>query len=114
MERKVTELEKRLIGNGYRLTTKQYGGRKSDKTLSYYYEKGDYFVRLDYKREKVLSCGLKNYFRKELTRIEVEGIKCCILNIEHDINHDNEEWSNVEIKEENGQIIPLELPKESD
>ena len=91
MERKVTDLEKRLIGNGYRLTTKQYGGRKSDKTLSYYYEKGDYFVRLDYKREKVLSCGLKNYFRKELTRIEVEGIKCCILNIEHDINHDNEE-----------------------
>lgn len=100
MERKITELEQRLIGNGYRLTNKQYGGRKSEKTLYYDYEKKTLdniqFVRLDSKREKVLATGIRNYFNERLTRVEVEGIKITLLNIEHDINYDNEEMVKAE------------------
>jgi len=95
MERKQTDLEQRLIGNGYRLVGKQYCGRKSEKTAYYDYEKhtpsGIQFVRLDSKREQVLATGIRNYFNERLTRVEVEGIKITLLNIEHDINHDNEE-----------------------
>ena len=51
-------------------------------------------MRLDYKREKVLSLGLKNYFRKELTRIEVEGINIAnmldIINRRIEVLYDRE------------------------
>ena len=90
MKRKTTELEQRLINNGYRLTKKVYGGRKSEKTLYYYYEKDNAFIKLDYTREKVLSVGLSNYSCKEFTRMELEGAKLSIGSIEYDINHDIE------------------------
>lgn len=114
MKRKTTDLEQRLINNGYRLTTKEYGGRKSEKTLCYIYEKGEQYVRLNYKRNMVLSLGISNYSCKRLTKVELESLRIKLYNIEQDTLHDNEEWANVELKEENGQIIPLELPKESD
>lgn len=88
MNRKITELEQRLINNGYRLSHKQYGGRHSEKTLSYYYVKNDQFVRLDYKREQVLSLGLTNYQCRELTRMECEGIRLKLYNIEQDIHRE--------------------------
>ena len=91
MERKKTEIEKRLLGNGYRLTKKSYGGNKSQKTLYYYYEKGNQYVKLDYKREKVLGVGISNYSKTELTRMEIEGAMITIRNIEDDIKYDNEE-----------------------
>lgn len=91
MERKTTEIEKRLLGNGYRLTKKIYGGSKSQKTLYYYYEKGNQYVKLDYKREQVLGVGISNYSKTELTRMEIEGAMIIIRNIEDDIKYDNEE-----------------------
>ena len=91
MERKITDLEQRLINNGYRLTKKIYGGKNSKKTLYYYYEKGNQFVKLDYKREMVLGVGISNYSCKELTRMEIEGIKITIRNIEDDIKYDSQE-----------------------
>ena len=91
MERKTTEIEKRLLGNGYRLTKKIYGGIKSQKTLYYYYEKGNQYVKLDYKREQVLGVGISNYSKTELTRMEIEGAMIIIRNIEDDIKYDNEE-----------------------
>ena len=90
MKRKTTDLEQRLINNGYRLSHKQYGGRHCEKTLSYYYVKGDHFVRLDYKRETVLSLGLIDYHCKELTRLEIEGLRIVLYNIEQDTKHDGE------------------------
>lgn len=96
MERKTTEIEKRLLGNGYRLTKKIYGGSKSQKTLYYYYEKGNQFVKLDSKREQVLGVGISDYSCKELTRMEVEGIKITIRNIEDDLKYDNEEMVKTE------------------
>lgn len=91
MQRKVTELEQRLINNGYRLTTKEYGGRKSEKTLCYVYEKGEQYVRLDYKRDMVLSLGISNYSCKRVTKVELEHLRIMLYNIEQDTIHDNEE-----------------------
>ena len=90
MKRKVTELEQRLINNGYRLTKKEYGGRKSEKTICYDYEKGDQFVRLDYKRENILSLGITNYHPQVVTKLELEELRIKIYNIEQDTLHDSE------------------------
>lgn len=109
MKRKTTELEQRLINNGYRLTKKQYGGRKSEKTLFYVYEKGEQFVKLDYKRENVLSLGISE-FHQPITKLELESLRLKLYNIEQDTLHDNERWVTEKIEEEHGVIIPLELP----
>lgn len=113
MKRKTTELEQRLINKGYRLSHKQYGGRHSEKTLSYYYVKENQFVRLDYKREMVLSLGLLNYQCRELTRMELEGLKIAIYNIEQDIKEEiivppTMRVSDYKDKEESDDTIPLE------
>lgn len=96
MARKKTEIEKRLIGNGYRLTKKVYGGNKSQKTLYYYYEKGNQYVKLNYKREKVLGVGISNYSVQELTRLEIESAQITIRNIEDDLKYDSEEMVKTE------------------
>lgn len=89
MERKITEQEKILISNGYRLSSKIYGGRKSQKTLGYYYIKDNQFVLLDYKREKVLSSGLFTFER--ITKTSVEDTRSALYNVEQDCKHfDNE------------------------
>lgn len=85
MKRKITDLEQRLINKGYRLAHKEYGGRKSEKTLSYYYIKDDQFVRLNYKRDEVVSLGLLNYCRNHLTKYDIDGLRIRIYNIEQDI-----------------------------
>ena len=85
MERKITEQEKILISNGYRLSSKIYGGRKSQKTLGYYYTKGNQFVLLDYKREKVLSSGLFTFERT--TKTSVEDTRCVLYNVEQDCKY---------------------------
>lgn len=89
--RKNTNLENHLIEKGYRLSHKQYGGRKSEKTLSYYYVKKDQYIRLDYKRENVLSYGLLNYQCSELTGMEVEGLRIRLYNIKQDISEKEQE-----------------------
>ena len=119
MKRKTTTLEQRLINSGYRLSHKQYGGRHSEKTLSYYYVKENQFVRLDYKREMVLGLGLLNYQCRELTRMELEGLKIAIYNIEQDIKEDKivvpptMRVSDYKGKEENDDTIPLEELEET-
>ena len=84
MKRKITDLEQRLIDNGYYLSHKSYSGRKSEKTLSYTYVCQNKFVRLDYKREKVITYGLLNYHAMELTEMELQGIKLVLSFIRND------------------------------
>jgi hypothetical protein len=85
MKRKTTQLEKRLLDNGYYLSHKSYSGRKSEKTLSYTYVKENKFIRLDYKREKVITYGLTNYHAMELTEMELQGIKLLLNFIKSDL-----------------------------
>jgi hypothetical protein len=84
MKRKITELEQRLIEKGYYLSHKTYGGRKSEKTLSYIYVNKNAFVKLDSKRESVLDYGILNYHAMELTRIELLGIEITLDMIRND------------------------------
>lgn len=65
MKRKTTELEKLLIASGFKLTSKFYTGKNSDKTYCYLYQKQmdrdvTYNIALDYKREKVVKYGIPN------------------------------------------------------
>ena len=70
MKRKVTELEQKLIENGWYLTTKRYTGRGSNKILCYEYQKTSdirnngktykQIIRLNQKRTYVVGCGIAN------------------------------------------------------
>lgn len=88
MERKITEQEKILISNGYRLSSKIYGGRKSQKTLGYYYTNGNQYVLLDYTREKVLSVGLFKFETE--TKLDLEHKRSALYNIEQDCKYEQE------------------------
>lgn len=105
MKRKITKLEQKLISKGYYLSHKQYYGRKSEKTLCYVYVNKSAFVKLDFKRENVLTYGLLNYHALELTRIEMQGIDL-LLNM---ISNDFSIKDNVEpiIKQEKTTVIPI-------
>lgn len=96
MKRKTTELEQRLIEKGYYLSHKSYGGRKSEKTLSYIYVNKNAFVKLDNKRTSVLDYGILNYHAMELTRMELQGITIALDMIRNDIYGD-EPLANMEI-----------------
>ena len=54
MKRKITDLEKQLIADGFVLSFKQYHGKHSEKTLSYTYIKDNWIIKLDKTREKIL------------------------------------------------------------
>ena len=86
MKRKITDLEQRLIDKGYYLSHKHYGGRKSEKTISYMYVNKNAFVKLDNKREQVIDYGLLNYHAMELTRMELKGIELLLNMVENDIS----------------------------
>lgn len=58
MKRKITDLEKKLLENGYVLVGKDYGGKHSEKTRCYVYKNGINVIKLDYTRKKVLDYAL--------------------------------------------------------
>ena len=109
MRRKITDLEQRLIDKGYYLSHKQYSGRKSEKTHSYTYVNKNAFVKLDFKRENVISYGLLNYSAMELTRMEWQGIGLMLNIIEKDIDVIEEK---THIVKENFKVIQLADPDE--
>lgn len=80
MKRTVTELEEKLIGLGYKLVFKQYGGKHSQKVDRYIYfkqdEDGDLIkVVLDKKREEIITIGLNgvNFEDIEQNWLKVQG-----------------------------------------
>lgn len=60
MKRKITDLEKQLITDGFVLSFKQYHGKHSEKTLSYTYIKDNWIIKLDKTREKILGFFLND------------------------------------------------------
>ena len=70
MNRNVTELEQKLINDGWYLSFKSYQGKHSEKTLCYEYHKTadlrlenktfDQVIKLDTKREHVVNYGVLN------------------------------------------------------
>lgn len=63
MTRKVTEIERRLINDGWYLVSKEYSGKKSEKTLRYKYFKvikdKRNIIFLDKSRNQVIKYGIE-------------------------------------------------------
>lgn len=108
MKRKITDLEQRLIDKGYYLSHKHYGGRKSEKTISYMYVNKNAFVKLDNKREQVVDYGLLNYHAMELTTMELKGIELLLDMIKSDFKVDNK--SVINVTQERSCELPLDEP----
>ena len=70
MKRKITDLEQRLINDGWCLTIKRYTGKHSEKTLCYEYHKTsdlrnngrtyEQIIKLDQKRSQIVNFGINN------------------------------------------------------
>lgn len=83
MERKITELEQKLLDDGWVLTEKHYTGNHSEKTEFYDYRKNvpyekdlgfDAIVRIDSKRTKIINVGIPNVYIDNLTREKHEEL----------------------------------------
>lgn len=70
MKRKITELEQKLIDNGWKLINKTYSGKRSEKTNNYVYFKTEtltsqninygQLIKLNAKRTEIVDYGLLN------------------------------------------------------
>ena len=78
MKRKTTELEKKLIQDGWRLHNKVYEGKKSEKTSAYIYakEEGAFvkILQLNPKREEIIKVAINNIDLHTLTHETVQFI----------------------------------------
>ena len=93
MKRKVTELEQKLINDGWCLTTKRYTGKHSQKILCYEYHKTsdlrndnktyDLFIQLDQKRSQIVKYGVTNIQIDYLDREELDLIRFLFLELRH-------------------------------
>lgn len=103
MIRRTTELEKRLISNGWYLTSKNYYGKGSNKTLCYNYTKTfelkemvvDAIVVISPKRDEVFNVSLA-LFDTTLLEKELPLYQQLFDIIKHEINGDltNEQLDN--------------------
>ena len=117
MKRKNTELDQKLIENGWYLTNKRYTGKHSEKTQCYEYVKTsdlrndnktyDLFILLDTKRSQIVNYGIKNVSFDYLGEIELCSLRFLHLELRHFIERLTE-------KREPRQIEPLlNQPSES-
>lgn len=93
MKRKVTELERKLIDNGWCLTTKRYTGKHSQKILCYEYHKTsdlrndnktyDLFIQLDQKRSQIVKYGIANLFIERMGSEELMIVRFLFLELRH-------------------------------
>lgn len=93
MKRKNTELDQKLIENGWYLTNKRYTGKHSEKTQCYEYVKTsdlrndgktyDLFILLDLKRSQIVNYGIKNVSFDYLGEIELCSLRFLHLELRH-------------------------------
>lgn len=91
MKRKITELEQKLLDNGWYLANKRYTGKRSEKTLCYEYQKTsdlrndnkvyDLFINLDLKRSQIVKYGVANLFIERMTEEELTIIRFIFLEL---------------------------------
>jgi len=116
MKRKVTEIESKILNDGWCLTTKRYTGKHSQKILCYEYHKTsdlrndgksyDLFIHLNQKRLQIVKYGIKNLFIEEMTTDELMIVRFLFLELRHYVERLTE-------KRELRQVDPL-LNKPSD
>lgn len=93
MKRKITDLEQKLIDDGWYLNLKRYFGKHSEKIECYEYEKTsdlrnngktyDYFIELDQKRSQIVKYGIKNLFLEKMSEDELTLVRFLYLEIKH-------------------------------
>lgn len=91
MKRKITELEQKLLNNGWYLANKRYTGKRSEKTLCYEYQKTsdlrndnkvyDLFINLDLKRSQIVKYGVANLFIERMTEEELTIVRFVFLEL---------------------------------
>ena len=93
MKRKITELENKLIEDGWCLTIKRYTGKHSEKTHRYEYHKTsdirnngkcyEQVIELDQKRSQIVNYGIANIQINYLDREELDLIRFLFLELRH-------------------------------
>lgn len=93
MKRKVTDLEQKLINDGWCLTIKRYTGKHSEKTHCYEYHKisdirnngksYEQIIELDQKRSQIVNYGIANIQINYLDRDELDLIRFLFLELRH-------------------------------
>ena len=93
MKRKITELENKLIKDGWCLTIKRYTGKHSEKTHRYEYHKTsdirnngkcyEQIIELDTKRSQIVNYGIANIQINYLDRDELDLIRFLFLELRH-------------------------------
>ena len=93
MKRKITDLEQKLINDGWCLTIKRYTGKHSEKTHRYEYHKisdirnngksYEQIIELDQKRSQIVNYGIANIQINYLDREELDLIRFLFLELRH-------------------------------
>lgn len=113
MKRKITNLEQKLINNGWCLTIKRYTGKHSEKTLCYEYHKTsdlrnenrsyEQIIKLDQKRSHIVDFGINNVSVEFLNDQELTFVRSLYLilklYVERLTNNDQEQLTNDQIVE---------------
>lgn len=91
MKRKITDLEQKLINDGWCLTIKRYTGKHSEKTCSYEYhkiadlrhdgEKFNQIIKLDQKRAQIVNYGIANVCIDYLNDDELMFVRSLFLSL---------------------------------
>ena len=91
MKRKVTDLEQKLINDGWCLTIKRYTGKHSEKTHGYEYHKTsdlrnngkvyDLFIYTNKKRSQIVKYGVASLFIERMTEEELTIVRFIFLEL---------------------------------
>lgn len=93
MNRKITELEQKLIDDGWYLNLKRYTGKRSDKIECYEYHKTsdirndgktyDQIIKLDQKRSQIVSFGIGNLAIEYMSEEELTFVRFLYFELKH-------------------------------
>ena len=111
MKRKITDLEQKLINDGWCLAIKRYTGKHSEKTHCYEYHKTsditnngksyEQVIQLDQKRSQIVNYGIANIQINYLDREELDLIRFLFLELRHYVERitDKEDIAKIVIKD---------------
>ena len=109
MKRKITDLEQKLINDGWCLTIKRYTGKHSEKTHCYEYHKisdirnngksYEQVIELDQKRSQIVNYGIANIQINYLDREELDLIRFLFLELRHYVERLTNNPTRIVIKE---------------
>lgn len=123
MKRKVTDLEQKLIIDGWCLTIKRYEGKHSEKIHCYEYHKTsdirnngksyEQVIQLDQKRSQIVNYGIANIQINYLDDDELMLIRFLFFELKKYVQGLGvvvKGWICTKLTEEKGTIIPINVP----